>query len=243
MRRLTIEGSNRYPVWSADGQRIVFQSDREGDLALFWQRADGTGAAERLTRPAQGSAHIPHSSSPDGGHLLYTALNGTAATLWVYSFQDRRTEQLGGVTSTNPLGATFSRDGRLIAYFSNASVEDRGSRVYVMPFPPNGTQYEVGAGVHAMWSADGRQLFMPRTEGRMGAITISTQPTFTFGDPVETSVPAIGAMGPQSPRAFDIGRDGKMVGVITAGNLEALSDNREIRVVLNWFEALLRQRP
>jgi eukaryotic-like serine/threonine-protein kinase len=51
MRRLTFGGKNRAPVWSPDGQWIAFQSDREGDLAIFRQRADGSGAAERLTKP------------------------------------------------------------------------------------------------------------------------------------------------------------------------------------------------
>ena len=243
MRRLTSDGNNRYPVWAADGTRVIFQSDREGHLGLFWHRADGTGASERLTRPGQGTAHLPHSSSPDGRHLLYTALNGTTATLWLYSMQDRKTVQVADVTSSGPLGATFSPDGRFIAYFADDGVENRGSRVFVMPFPLNRTRYDLGGGTHPMWSADGRQLFMPRTPGRMGVITISTYPTFTFSDSVATEVRAMGATGAQAPRAFDVGRDGTIVGIITAGNLEALSANREIRVVLNWFEELRRQQP
>lgn len=43
LRRLTEGGNNRYPVWSRDGQRVAFQSQREGDAGIFWQRADGTG--------------------------------------------------------------------------------------------------------------------------------------------------------------------------------------------------------
>ncbi|HLH30794.1 MAG TPA: protein kinase, partial [Terriglobia bacterium] len=48
-RQLTLGGANRYPVWSADGQWVAFQSDREGDLGIWRQKADGTGTAERLT--------------------------------------------------------------------------------------------------------------------------------------------------------------------------------------------------
>ncbi len=234
MRRLALDGNAKYPVWSADSQRLIFQSDREGDRALFQQRADGTGTAERVTRPDQGTAHIAHSSSPDGEHLLYSATKERAATLWVYSFRDRKAAQVAGVTSTDPLGASFSPDGRFIAYYANPSGETLGSRIYVAPFPLNSTRYQVGGGYHAMWSADGRQLIVPRTQGRVGVITVSTQPTFSFSEPAVMSVPAIGGGPLQSPRAFDIGRDGTLVGVITAGNLEALTNNREIRVVLNW---------
>ena len=41
MQRLTFGGNNRFPIWSADSKRVAFQSDRDGDLAIFWQPADG----------------------------------------------------------------------------------------------------------------------------------------------------------------------------------------------------------
>jgi Tol biopolymer transport system component len=59
-RRLTFGGKDRYPIWSADGQHVTFQSDREGDLGLFWQRADGgtantsSSASERIRRSCSG---------------------------------------------------------------------------------------------------------------------------------------------------------------------------------------------
>src|SRR5262249_21270355 len=37
LRRLTFGGNNRSPVWSRDGTRVAYQSDREGDAAIFWQ--------------------------------------------------------------------------------------------------------------------------------------------------------------------------------------------------------------
>ena len=47
--RLTFDpGSDMYAVWTPDGERVLFQSDR-GGVGLFWKAADGTGSAERLT--------------------------------------------------------------------------------------------------------------------------------------------------------------------------------------------------
>jgi hypothetical protein len=72
IRQLTLEGKNRFPIWTPDGVRAAFQSDREGDLGIFWQRADGSGTASRLTKPDQGQAHIPHlliSTRPPGKRL------------------------------------------------------------------------------------------------------------------------------------------------------------------------------
>ena len=76
MRRLTFGGRNRFPVWTADGQRVAFQSDREGDAAIFWQRADGNGPAERLTKPEQGTSHVPDSWSPKNDALLFQRNQG-----------------------------------------------------------------------------------------------------------------------------------------------------------------------
>src|SRR5262249_15702475 len=70
-RRLTFGGGNRFPIWSVNGRRIAFQSDREGDFGLFWQAADGSGAPERLTRAKPETFQVPESFSPDGTHLLF----------------------------------------------------------------------------------------------------------------------------------------------------------------------------
>jgi serine/threonine-protein kinase len=242
MRRLGLEGNNRYPTWSGDGARILFQSDREGDLAVYWQRADGTGTAERLTTPEPGTAHVPHSASPDGRHFVFSAVADDTTTLWVYSIQDRKSEQVMGASSTVPLHATFSPDGRFLLYASVASGQ-AGSRLFVMPFPLSSTRYQVGGGTHPTWSADGRQILVPLTQGRMGVITIDTHPVFRFSEAVLRDVRAMGAAGNSAPRGFDVGRNGAMVGIITAGSLDAVSDNRDIRVVLNWQQELDRLVP
>src|SRR4029077_3905467 len=63
MRRLTFAGQNRFPIWSPDGQREAVHSERERELAICWQRADGSGRGERWTRPDPGDAHMPESWS------------------------------------------------------------------------------------------------------------------------------------------------------------------------------------
>ena len=58
MKPLTRGSNNRFPTWSSDGKRVVFQSDCDGDRGLFWQPVDG-GEATRLTTPDAGEAHEP----------------------------------------------------------------------------------------------------------------------------------------------------------------------------------------
>ena len=78
------------PSGPPDGERVAFQSDREGDLGLFWQRADGTTAAERLTKPDKDTAHVPESWSPDGKTLLFSVAKGSSYAVAALSLRIRR---------------------------------------------------------------------------------------------------------------------------------------------------------
>ena len=114
LRRITFGGTNQFPVWSPDGKRLAFQSGREGDLAIFAQAADGTGTPERLTKPGAGEAHVPQSWL--GNVLLFDLVKGSDTSLWQLSLEDRKVAPFGGVRSSNETGATFSPDGRWVAY-------------------------------------------------------------------------------------------------------------------------------
>ncbi len=102
IRRLTFDGSSRFPVWSGDGRRVTFQSAHDSDRAIFWQPADGTGTAERLTKPAQGEEHRPDSWSRDGKHLLFSVVKDANFALWVLTLDSRKAEPFGGVQSGEP---------------------------------------------------------------------------------------------------------------------------------------------
>ena len=140
MRRLTFGGQNRFPIWSPDGQRIAFQSDREGDLGIFTQRADGNGPAERLTTAEKGDAHIPESWSPDGTRVSFSFVKDPTFSLWMVAIADKKATPYGGVESREPIGSVFSPDGRWIAYGSTPAGAVGGgispSRgVYIQPVP------------------------------------------------------------------------------------------------------------
>jgi serine/threonine-protein kinase len=137
IRQLTFGGRNKVPLWSADGKRVAFQSDREGDLAVFWQLADGTGAAERLTKPDKDTAHAPESFSPDGKILSFDVAKGSEHTLWTMTLDDRKTAALNDVPSSSVASAsTFSPDGRWLAYTSGNA--PRSVSIFVQPFPATG---------------------------------------------------------------------------------------------------------
>jgi hypothetical protein len=239
-RRLALSGANRYPVWAPDSQRIAFQSDREGDLGIFVQRADGTGKTERLTKPDQGTIHIPESWAPDGAHLLYAVQRGARFSLQVLSVRDRSSAPLGGVVSTALTTSVFSPDGQWVAY-TTARVGTTDTSVNVQPFPPTGAVYQMFAKAgdsphHPLWSADGKELFYVPRVGGFEVVSVATTPTIAFGNPAPVAR-AFPTASPTTPRTFDLSPDGGMVSAINAGGVPGRI-MLPIHVVLNWFSEL-----
>jgi hypothetical protein len=250
MRRLTIGGHNRFPIWSPDGQRVAFQSDREGDAAIFVQRADGTGPVQRLTKPASGETHIPESWSPDGKVLLFSAEKGLAYTLWRLSIGDKDSARFGRVESAEPTGATFSPDGRWVAYASSPAgggVVTANRGVFVQPYPPTGDVFQAPLqrlDYHPMWGHNGTELlYIPTAaSGQIAVVGVRATPTLSFG--TVSSVPArvTGRQPSSTKRIHDILPDGRFVGVLSASGSDS-SDRNQLRVVLNWTEELKARVP
>ncbi len=250
LRRLTFGGRNRVPAWSADGQQIAFQSDRDGDLAIFAQRADGIGPAERLTTPESGAAHVAESWSAKGD-LLFTATKGPDTTLWTYSARDRTSRPFAAVRSSRqPTNAAFSPNGAWVAYQSN---ETGTSAIYVQPFPPTGSRFQASVSAaqddphHPLWSRDGTELFYVAGVNRFVAMPVTERSGLSFSNPVPIQIGAWKNTfgGPTTIRNYDVSSDGKrFIGVVAS----AVTDSGELRapqiqVVLNWLEELKQRVP
>jgi serine/threonine-protein kinase len=249
-RQLTFGGRNRFPIWTPDGQAVTFQSDREGDPAIFWQRADGTVAAERLTQPDAGEAHLPRSWSPDGKTLLVAITEGFMGSLSVFSLQDRTlTPLVAPETRVGPVDAAFSPDGRWIAYETVGSDARGLPQVFVQPFPSTGAKYLIGIGRYPVWAPDGNALYFERPQERgsqfqLHAVSVTPQPAFTFGSPVP--VPSAGLQFRLGlPRQYDIVPNRqRLIGVVDATETQAAAPAApQIQVVLNWMEELKQRVP
>jgi WD40-like Beta Propeller Repeat len=255
-RRLTFGGRNRFPVWSSDGQRVAFQSDRERDLAIFEQRIDGSGL-RRLTTPEKGAEHVPESWSPDGKHLSFSVMKDSTYAMWMLSFDDNTAAFFGNVQSSEPIGSIFSPNGRWIAYHSLPPGIERelatSSGVFVQPFPAGAIRQasRVGRDFQPVWSQKGDELFyvataLPSGSGRFTAVRVGTQSGLEFGNPQILPVTIVGGRTSTLTRAFDVMPDGRFVG-LWSGSAEELTtggaSSSEVRVVLNWFEELKRLVP
>jgi WD40 repeat protein len=213
-------------------------------LGIFWQRADGNGAPERLTKSEKGIAHIPDSFSPDGQQLSFTAAQGNTDSVWTFSLRDRKATLFAESPSSSLQASMFSPDGRWLAYQSS---ETGIIEIYVRPFPASATKYQIQSGsangdIHPLWSRDGKELSFSPGPTRFDAVNVSTKDGFTFSSPA--AVPRGGLLGtPGGPRNYDILPDGRFLGVIQAGQVQAAGGAPQIQVVLNWFEDLKQRVP
>ena len=241
--RLTFGGGNKYPVW-ADGRRIIFQSNRDGNGGLFWQASDGTGTAERLTTSGKDESHIPDSVSRDGAWLTFTVVRGQASELWRLSLRTKKAESLIVVPKARVAQSVLSPDGRWIAY---QSTETGADEIFVQPFPPTGAKYQVPSGSlnhHPIWTSDGHALYYVPGQRRFARVPITTAPRFGFGTPEAFDLNRTARTGgPTQLRRLDIMPDGKRFVGIWPGDLgskPSQENDRRIVMILNWGEELKR---
>jgi len=248
IRRLTFSGRNRLPLWSPDGKSVAFQSDRGGDVALYLQRVDGSGEAQRLTTAEPGTTHVPESWSRDGRYLSYSVNGQGGSDLWLRSMADGQEARFGDVHSNAPLNSALSPDGKWIAYGLRG---DRG-RVFVQPIPATGARYQVSPeediGHHPFWSPDMKELFyFASGGGALSSVSIAFNGGVILGRPAPvrgTHPSNTTALGPLN---YDISPDGRAF-VFTRGHSAesgtgGQDERGSIKVVLNWFSELKSRVP
>ena len=242
MTRLTMDPAiDGFPLWTPDGRRIIFESNRAGVFDVYSQTADGTGGAEALTKGK--NPMWPFSISPDGARLVLNESEPkTGADLLVLTLDGKSSPQPLVRTPFYETHGEVSPDGRWLAYQSDESGE---TQVHVRPFPDaHGGHWQVSAsgGAKPVWSPDGSELFYLAGRAMM-AVTIQTAPVFSAGSPTKLFE---GRYRPgMSARAYDVSKDGQRFLMIkeSAATAEVSPSPVNMVVVLNWFEELKRLVP
>jgi serine/threonine-protein kinase len=219
------------PLWTPDGQRIVFTSNRGGRPELYSQKSDGSGAAERLFPITDGTESIQaHTWTRDGTALL---VGGIGAV----TMADRKFERLSQIRGGAP---ALSPDGRWLAYMSTMSGQ---SEIYVERFPQLGDRQKMSAngGVKPRWSPDGRALYYISADGRsLFSVPVSIGSQLTAGV-AKRLFEGTFLRDSAGTRPFDVTPDGQRFVMIKSGN--AVDDTNAIIVVQHWFEELKRLVP
>ena len=237
-------GLDTYPVWTPDGRRLIFSSERAGARNLFWQAADGTGAVDRLTEsPNQQSAAAV---SPDGRQLIFSE-NSPATGFDVMQMA------LDGTRRVTPLvpspltqrNGVISPDGRWLAYETNDS--GRGE-ISVRPFPDVTSghwQVSTAGGTRPLWAPSGQELFYVSPTSALMRVGVkrapswaATTPTLLVDEGYFTNPDA--AVG----RTYDIAPDGQRFLMIKEGRgSDKTAAPASLIVVQHWVEELKRLVP
>ena len=225
------------PVWTTDGERLVFSSARDGALNLYWRRADGAADAERLTdSPTDQRAY---GWTPDGA-LLFTQ----GGDIWSIVSEPGAEPVPVTAEAYDESYPTLSPDGHFIAFQSD---ELGYPEIFVRPFPDLAGRWLVSTldiapfsgltnadlrdGRSPVWSPTGGEIYY-RSGSSLVRVPVGTDGALAPGTP---EVLFDGDWRPpiDGPH-YDVAPDGRRVLMLD----RMPNDQNELIVVLNWRDAL-----
>ena len=231
--RLTFEpGMDSFPVWSPDGLRVAFSGNR-GAATLRQKLASGAADDEQLLE----GAFNPTSWSVDGQYLAYNrSPAGGLSDIRVLPMSGDPKEIALVQRGSTDQNASFAPNGRWVVY---TSTESGQSDVYMQPFPPTGSRWQVSrkGGNWPTWSADGTEVFFFTADGTMMSAAIDPLHPSEPGAPKALfQSPAFGAIARSAPgRQYAVTRDGKRFLLNIPQQQSAITP---LTVVLNWLATI-----
>jgi eukaryotic-like serine/threonine-protein kinase len=236
------------PIWSPDGSRIIFSSNRDGGPANLYQKlASGVKDEEVLLK--SGEDKWPTSWSRDGRFLLYDTVHPKTkgdTDIWVLRLEGDKKPVPFLITEFSESDGHFSPDGHFVAYTSDESGQPE---VYVRSFSPpfllpvarttteTGGKWKVSThpGFQPRWRGDGRELYYRSlSDGKVMAVEIETNPTFRAATPrpLGTALP-LPAAWPDLGSLWDSTADGRRFLTLTT-----VKSREQYTLVLNWQAGL-----
>ena len=230
------------PVWSPDGTRVAFGSNRSGTMDLYEKSVSGS-EPERLLM-ASDKLKIATDWSRDGKFLLVQQAGpANGWDIWVLPLTGAKRAFPLLDSRFNELHGVLSPDGRWLAYVSD---ETGTSQVYVKEFsgdPSEGRNasaprvkqsVSAAGGSHPRWRSDGEELFFLSGDRKLVAVPVKAGRTFTTGVPAPLFPVPIGDPYSAAP-LFDVSSDGKRF-VVMAPSKEP--SPALVTLILNWTRAL-----
>ena len=234
---------NAAAVWSPNGDRIAFRTNRKGLTEIYQKRplagdSDEPLLLEDVARASGvGSSNLtPTDWSADGRYLAFTSNTGNELSdIFLLPLADPTKPARFVRSQGDRMHANFSPDGRFLAYTSN---ESGRFEVYVETAPVSEDKWPVSTngGYEPRWRADGKELYYLSEDRVLMAVPVSSG-TNPFGVPrplFQTQVhPGISMLRTH----YVPSRDGTRFLIHTrSGDAPPAT----ITVVLNWTALLTR---
>jgi eukaryotic-like serine/threonine-protein kinase len=236
LSRLTFEGDNRDPIWTADSKRVIYVSFRNGHFGIFWKPMSGGRPEEKLA--ATDSLPWPTSCSRDGRWFTYDVGPPSPATgVYLLPLVGERKPTLM-IAEPFAAAAMISPDGKWAAY---ESTESGRSEIYVRQFPSGETKWQISTegGIRPKWSANGRELFFRtggiRGESTLMGVAIQTEPSLIAAKPR----PLFQFRYAQAGHDYAVLPDGQHFICIRESERETTAT--QVNVIVNW-DAELKQK-
>jgi eukaryotic-like serine/threonine-protein kinase len=210
------------PVWSPDGNTIVFDSARNGKIDLYTRPANGSRQEELLYHDELNK--YPFSWSSDGKYIAYETFSGAHFDIWVLPMFGDRKPYPFLQEKFNTRYPVFSPDGKWIVF---TSFESGHAQVYVVAFPNRGGKFLVGDGQLGLWTQHGKEILYLDDHARVNAVDATAH-----GDSIELGKPQV--LFPAQPAMFQASADGKHLLLMQA----PIENSTNLTLVINWLQEL-----
>jgi len=240
--KVTYEGQNAFPLWSPDGSRMAFRSDRTSPMRIYVTTGPNPREVKELT---PGPYDVPSSWTADGKELLFTRSSGISGVTDIYAVKVDEPNNLRPVAATmaDERFPEISPDGKWLAYVSD---ETGRPELYVQPYPGPGKRVTItseGAQEPA-WSKNSPELFY-RINQRMMAVRFKASETeFTPEKPVVLFEQFSLGSGTTVRATYDVSPDGRFLLNQPVAKPAEERDRQifpsTLRFVLNWTQATER---
>jgi Tol biopolymer transport system component len=229
-------GNHGAPVWSPDGRRLAFSSDRKAKGARpdIWVKPIDGGMEEILLENSD--SNTPDDWSRDGRLLSVTTIPAQGRRIyqiWVLDLgSKKKVIEVAGAGNAGAADSRFSPDGRFLAFDSDDSGR---SEVYVQAYPGPGGKWQISAagGAIPRWRGDGKELFYLSLDNKIMAVPLETTPAFHAGAPAP-----LFAVHPGGGAVYDVASDGKR---FLVNSLPADQGSPPLSLLVNWTAMLKPQ--
>jgi Tol biopolymer transport system component len=238
------DGESEWPLWTPDGQRLVFGWLKNGQHSIAIQPADGTAPPTVLL---PGGA-LPSSFTKDGRRLAGVVQPDNDIVV-VNMAGDKPTVESQSRTRETEFWPEFSPDGRWLAYGSDVSGQEE---VWVRPYPGPGPAVRVSldGGRAPAWHPNGRELFFVKRVGSTDK-RLMMAVDFTPGSPPRPGRPHIlftftlgkPFLGGDPLRSYEVAPDGDHFYAVRMSDFSASPPVTHINLIQSWFEELKAKVP